>query len=182
MKKFIKENWFKLTIILILLIVSLSILAIIKDISRDNDKIENINYDQLVNSENKKYEDDSSQNIAISKNLEKVDCNDISLDHMAPGYTVEDLNVFLENLNNKDIFKNLSTADSKYILDTYFASQWESVRPECEAYLKNLVESRRIINKQEEQMNDLAEQQQKILDYNQCLTYSDRSYCQYLLY
>lgn len=107
-------------------------------------------------------------------------CNDISLDKFAPGYTTEDLQRFLGNA--KDVIKNSSMSDAKYIMDGYFGAQWETVMPGCKAYINNLVESRRTANKQEEEIKRISVQQQKLIDYNQCLLASDRSTCESLLY
>ena len=78
--------------------------------------------------------------------------------------------------------KNISVSDAKYLIDTYFASQWETVKPECKVYINNLVESRRTANKQEEEIKKISDQQQKLIDYNRCLLAADRSTCQFLLY
>jgi hypothetical protein len=115
--------------------------------------------------------------VPISK---EVDCSDISLDRFAPGYTPDDLQRFLDNA--KDAMKNISTSDAKYVIDTYFASQWKSVNPECKTYIDNLVDSRRMANEQKEEIKKISDQQQKMIDYNQCLFSADRSTCQFLLY
>ena len=107
-------------------------------------------------------------------------CSDVSLDKYAPGSGPEDLQRFLDNA--KDVMKNISVSDAKYLIDTYFASQWETVKPECKVYINNLVESRRTANKQEEEIKKISDQQQKLIDYNRCLLAADRSTCQFLLY
>lgn len=111
-----------------------------------------------------------------------VGCNNISLDRYAPGYTIEDLQDFVNSLNSSKGLKNVSTADSKYVIDTYFAHQWETARPECAYFIKNLVESRRATNRQMEQLQKISDQQEKLLQYNQCLLAADQSTCQSLLY
>ena len=111
-----------------------------------------------------------------------LSCDDISLDKFAPGYHLEDLERFIDNANAEGVLKNLSKLDTKNLMDTYFASQWKTARPECKNYINNLVESRKIENQRNEQTKEILDQQKKLLDYQQCLISADQSTCQYLLY
>lgn len=124
-------------------------------------------------------------NLEKNKN-NKPFCEDISLDRTAPSYTGGDLEAYIDELNSKGVTKDLSNADLKYLIDLYFASQWITIKPECKQYIESLVETRRLTgkqnDKQEKQLREMSETQNKLLQYNQCLTASDQSTCQFLLY
>ncbi len=115
----------------------------------------------------------------LPKPTPQISCDDISLDKSAPGYTLENLQNFLNNI--KDTIKNVSATDAKYTVDVFIASEWKAVKPECKSYIDNLVESRRTANKQEEEIKKISDQQEKLIKYNQCLTTASQL-CYLLLY
>lgn len=182
-------------IIICFLLAAGGIYSYIKYINYKNENIENekiaLEIQQQKDLEIEKLKQDVNilkNSLPKTTNLPKyvhVTCNDISLDKQAPGYTIEDTQIFLNKSDNKDLLSKLSNIDTKYVLDTYFASQWIESRPECKSYINNLVDSRRLQNKQEEVTQGIIEQQKKLLnfqEYQKCLLTQSQSHCEYLLY